>query len=184
MSGLRPGDNEAGAIERDEYGHPANIGEVAIEEVEERLGWAVFGGCEGETANFHAFFKHKSDADEYVAWCTKDHDADNWITDPGVAAAAIIGGRIVAANHYDDEIGAGVIARAAGVLGDEAERFKDEAAPKSEPGVRPSETKAIDAALVVQLAKDIITAVESHDTHRMKHIEQYARRIVRVAGGT
>lgn len=36
--------------------------------------------------------------------------------------------------------------------------------------------------LCAELARDILTALDTHDTHRMKHIRQYAERIRRLAG--
>ncbi len=114
------------ALERDEYGYPRKVGEVAIEEVDERVGWAVFTGRDGDSINWHAFFRRKEDAEHYVS-SNEDSDSDHHVFDPCIVPAAVIGGRIVAANHYDDELGAGVILRLANVVGDEAETFREDA---------------------------------------------------------
>jgi hypothetical protein len=118
-------------LERDEHGHPKDIGEVTIEEVQQRTGWALFTGCDGEVAHFHAFFACKADAERYIEHCQKDTEGDEYMCDPGLAPAAVIDGHIVAANHYDDELGAGVMVRASGVYGEDAERLCKEAAPVS-----------------------------------------------------
>lgn len=118
-------------LKRDEYGHPKDIGEVRVEEVEERCGWALFILCEGDIVYFHSFWKRKADALRYIDICNADHDSDDYMTDHGLAPAAIIDGRIVAANHYDDELGANVVLRAAGINGEDAERLREEATPKA-----------------------------------------------------
>ena len=115
-------------IERDEHGHPKSINEVDLEEVTERTGWAVFTGCEGETAHFHAFFASREDAYAYITSreCT-DHDSDRYLCDPGVAPAVLADGSIIAANHYDDVKGARACAQAIDLRSDLAADFVAEA---------------------------------------------------------
>ena len=116
-------------IERDE--RPKSIGEVSLEPVSERVGWAVFTGVEGEEPHFHAFFARREDAARYAFGpASKAGDEEGWLFDPGIAPAAIIDGEIFAANHYDDELSAGVLLRAAGVHGEDADRFREEATPR------------------------------------------------------
>lgn len=58
------------------------------------------------------------------------------------------------------------------------------ASPPGRTELRTSDPQSVphaSARLVVQLADDILAALDSHDTHRTKHIRQAAERIKRVA---
>ncbi len=112
-----------------------SVGDVLIETVDARPGWAVFTGCDGEEPHFHAFFATRADAEQYLKFCDADPDSDAYLCDPDIAPAVA---DIIAANHFDYAEGAAAVVEAAHLTVHEAEDFRAEA---SAPFTRPAQEK-------------------------------------------
>lgn len=103
---------------------------VIVEHHEASAGWAVFSGCEGDTPTLVAFFLRRSDAEDYIAACTADFDADWWLCDPDIAPAAMVADGLLIANCSDFFAGAEAVIAEAKINSEESDRLLREAVPK------------------------------------------------------
>jgi hypothetical protein len=105
------------------------VDDVNIETQDDRTGWALFTGSEGEDPTFVAFFQHRSMAESYIEACSKDSDAPWYLFEPCIAPAVVTADGILVANHYDLLLGAKALAKKAGLSDYHSKRLRQEAAP-------------------------------------------------------
>jgi hypothetical protein len=115
----------------DDWHHNVPVGSdrVDVEKVDQKTGWALFTGCEGEDAHFVAFFADRERAERYMAFCHKDSDSDDFMHegDACVVPALVHGGHLCAANRYNAELGIRAIGLLDELRPDEVEAFLKEA---------------------------------------------------------
>lgn len=103
--------------------------DVKVERYDQRTGWAVFTGCEGDDPTIVAFFFARKMADGYLTATQRDPESDEFLCDPAIAPAAITNdGVIVVANDYRDELCVEAVLQAAEINDFDATQLRKEVA--------------------------------------------------------